>query len=273
MYCGKPAGFLRKYHKECKEKHDRGVEEIKGLLSSFFTEGGDVKEVAEQAGKIAENSYIKKDEYTKLIFENWKSLVEKAFEDGILAEEEEKRLRAIIEGFNLEDPEVLNSRAYTLITKGAFLRELLAGQLPQNLPDKALLPFNFQKSEQPLWVFNDVDYYEMVTHKKYSGGYSGFSVKIAKGLYWRVGGFRGKPVVTQELQKIDTGTMVITNKHIYFGGQNKIFRVRLDRIVAFEPFEDGIGIQRDAKTAHPQYFVTGDGWFTYNLARNAGNVG
>lgn len=38
------------------------------------------------------------------------------------------------------------------------------------------------------------------------------------------------------------------------------------------PFEDGVGIHRDAQTAKPQIFLTGDGWFTYNLLANAANV-
>ena len=36
----------------------------------------------------------------------------------------------------------------------------------------------------------------------------------------------------------------------------------------FEPFSDRFGIMRDAQTAKPQVFKTGDGWFAYNLAVN-----
>ena len=43
---------------------------------------------------------------------------------------------------------------------------------------------------------------------------------------------------------------------------------RHERIVSFTPYTDGIGVQRDALTAKPQSFVTGDGWFTYNLVTN-----
>ena len=50
------------------------------------------------------------------------------------------------------------------------------------------------------------------------------------------------------------------------------FRVRYDRIVDFEPFSDGFGIMRDAQTAKPQSFRTGDGWFAYNLAVNLAQV-
>ena len=49
---------------------------------------------------------------------------------------------------------------------------------------------------------------------------------------------------------------------------DKLGRVRYDWIVDFEPFSDGFGIMRDAQTAKPQSFRTGDGWFAYNLAVN-----
>ena len=44
--------------------------------------------------------------------------------------------------------------------------------------------------------------------------------------------------------------------------------MRYDKIVAFDPYQDGFGIMRDAQTARPQTFRTADGWFAYNLAVN-----
>ena len=34
------------------------------------------------------------------------------------------------------------------------------------------------------------------------------------------------------------------------------------------PFTGSISVMRDAQTAKPQSFRTGDGWFAYNLAVN-----
>ena len=45
-------------------------------------------------------------------------------------------------------------------------------------------------------------------------------------------------------------------------------RLRYDRIMDSKPFSDGFEIMRDAQTAKPQAFKTGDGWFAYNLAVN-----
>ena len=44
--------------------------------------------------------------------------------------------------------------------------------------------------------------------------------------------------------------------------------MRYDRIVSFDPYDDGFGIMRDAQSAKPQTFRTGDGWFAYNLVVN-----
>ena len=69
---------------------------------------------------------------------------------------------------------------------------------------------------------------------------------------------------------VDTGLLAVTDKHIYFHGSRKAFRVRFDKIVSFDQFSDGFGIMRDAQTAKPQPFRTGNGWFGYNLATNFG---
>ena len=69
--------------------------------------------------------------------------------------------------------------------------------------------------------------------------------------------------------KADTGLLGLTTKQVYFASSRKKSRVRYDRIVSFDPYEDGLGIKRDTQT-----FVTGDDWFVFNLATNlAQNMG
>ena len=71
-----------------------------------------------------------------------------------------------------------------------------------------------------------------------------------------------------DTSQADTGLLGITDRHMYFHGPVKSFRVKYDKVVSFQPFSDGIGFQRDAASAKPQGFVTGDGWFIYNLITN-----
>jgi hypothetical protein len=48
--------------------------------------------------------------------------------------------------------------------------------------------------------------------------------------------------------------------------------VRYDRIVSFDPYDDGFGIMREAQSAKRQSFRAGDGWFVYNLATNLAQI-
>ena len=89
----------------------------------------------------------------------------------------------------------------------------------------------------------------------------GVSIRVARGLYYNPRQFRSRPIEWEETVHADTGLLGLTTKHVYFAGPKKKFRVRYDRIVAFEPYNDGFGIMRDAQTARPQTFRTGDGWF------------
>ena len=158
------------------------------------------------------------------------------------------------------------------MVKGAIIRELLNGTIPQRLNVHGDLFFKFQKTEKLIWLFPEVKYYEDRKRREYKGGHHGVSIRLAKGLYYRVGTFKRHPVETTETVAVGSGPLAITNRHLYFAGSEKTFRIRHDKIVSVQPYEDGVGVQRDAQTAMPQLFITGDGWFTYNLLMNVSNV-
>ena len=69
----------------------------------------------------------------------------------------------------------------------------------------------------------------------------------------------GRRVENEYLETVDCGTVVLTNKHIYFEGEDKErFRVRLDKLVSVEPLADGLQFQRDGARARPEAFVSYD---------------
>jgi hypothetical protein len=202
-----------------------------------------------------------------LVIEEWERSVERAFDDGILTEEEQENLGEIKDALRLSQKDLDRHGAYTKVIKGAVLRDLLNGVIPQRLYVEGSLPFNLQRNETLVWVFPGVEYLEQKTRSRYVGGSQGASVRICKGVYWRVGAFRGQSIPYMETTSYP-GHFGVTTKHLYFAGAGKSFRVRYDKIVSWEPYSDGIRIVRDAANAKPQSFVTGDGWFTYNLVVN-----
>lgn len=267
-HCGKPAGLLRSVHKECQAKHDSGKAEIVSLVKTAAHDTSITGSLKTASEGIAEKHFIRRSDVPSVVIGGWEKAVADVFEDGILTEEEESNLVDIQKHFGFDQNDLDKNGAYTKVVKGVVLRELLNGKLPEKFTVKGNLPFNLQKDEKLVWLFQGVQYYEQKTRRHYEGGSHGVSIRVAKGLYFRTSGFRAHPVETTENVHVGTGVLALTNKNLYFSGGAKSFRVAYKKIVSFEPYSDGIGIQRDATTAKPQTFITGDGWFTYNLAMN-----
>jgi len=218
------------------------------------------------------DAFVTADEQRAAVLAGFDRAVDHLLDDGELDEDEERSLTAFQTEFALADAEADGSGAATRLARARVLRDLMNGKLPEPPAARDDVPFNLQKSEQLIWLFEDVRYYQDKKRREYVGGSTGVSVRIARGVYWRVGGFRGRPVEKHETVHVDTGLLGVTTKHVYFHGARESFRIRHDRIVSYTPHDDGVGVMRDVANARRQIFLTGDGWFTYNLLRNADEV-
>jgi hypothetical protein len=266
-YCGKAAGIFRARHSECADKHELALRRLSEVVRESAVGRASADDV-EQAVDSAKSAFAKEAEIRRELVAGWEGAVDQFLEDDVLEETEEKQLVAFQQSYRLTQEELDENGAYSRIEKSAVLRELVNGTIPEGVRVEGILPFNFQKGEQTVWVFPNVEYLEDRTRREYVGGSHGVSVRIAKGVYYRTSSFRGHPVERTERTLVDEGILAVTNKHIYFGGPRKSFRIRHDKIVTHMPFTDGVGVVRDALTAKPQVFVTGDGWFSYNLLVN-----
>ncbi|MBT9133980.1 MAG: hypothetical protein DDT38_00706 [Firmicutes bacterium] len=267
-HCLKPAGFLRSVHRECQEKHNAGRAEILSLVRKTLKEHSALAGLRATTTQMAAESFVDAASTRALVVEGYTQAVEDALADGLLSDEEEDNL-VLLEGeFSLTQTELDQKGAYTKVVQAHVLRELANGKLPDKFNVTGSLPFNMQRDEKLVWLFQQVSYYEQKTRRHIEGRSSGVSIRVARGVYYRTGAFRGHPVETTVNEHIATGVLAFTTKHVYFASPQKSFRIPYAKIVAFTPYSDGIGLQRDAMTAKPQVFVLGDGWFVYNLAMN-----
>ena len=272
QYCGKSAGWFRDKHKDCDTKYKNACGQIVTLAQETFGSNGDLDALRSKARALAAESFVPESNLRDLFISGFEGAVQRVLEDNLLTVDEEKALDRVKDYFGWSQDDLDRNGAYTNVAKGAVLREVLQGKLPTNFKTDGPLPLNFQKDEQLVWGFGPVKYFEVRTRRSYAGGYQGMSIRVARGVYYRMGAFRGHPVDTTEMVQVDTGILVLTQKHLYFTGPLKSFRIRYDKIVSFSPYSDGVGVQKDAATAKPQAFLTGDGWFTYNLVTNLAHL-
>jgi hypothetical protein len=266
--CGQDAGILRKRHKECESRHAEGVANIIALACDAALAKITVDALPGRAKQMADNASISQANLTGLYANGFERAVQSVLQDGVMTEQEEEQLEAFMKALGLGQKELDALGAYTTMVKAGILREVLEGKLPERINVFGDMPFNFQKGEKLIWLFQDVTYCEPRTTTRYLGSYQGVSIRVAKGLYYRTGAFQGNPVPTTQTVPVDTGVLGITNKHLYFSGSKKSFRSAYNKIMAITPYTDGVGIQKDVSSAKPQIFITADGWFTYNLVSN-----
>jgi hypothetical protein len=103
-----------------------------------------------------------------------------------------------------------------------------------------------QKGESCFIQISNVYWYEPRTVRQRVGhtGYSA-SIKIAKGFYLKSSSYKPSYYTREELRLIDYGTLYLTNKRIILIGQTKNSNIRLEKILQFAPYGDGVEIGKD----------------------------
>lgn len=279
VHCGKPAGLFRSSHPTCaQEKREalakaaseqRQKEHLRAAIEADVHKAMLANTpAAELDMKLAEHSerlWLTTDERIDIVARGWIHCVDAALEDGILTDDEIQHLEALITRFNLPAEKLQTNNAISRLGEAVVLRSVMEGDPKFIDPPSGL---NLRKGEGVVWVFYNVDFLEDRVRRKTVGGSQGMSFRIAKGVYYRVGGFKAESVATTERVLVDNGYLAVTNAALYFVSATKSVRVPYNKIVSFDQFKNAIGIMRDAQTAKPQIFVTGDGWFSYNLIVN-----
>ena len=269
-YCGKKSGFLKKEHPECRSNRFNAKYEIIDNVTEAIIQSLDFDNLTNEINVIAEKNYLKQDEIPNLIVEGFDNAIDSFLDDGILTEDEENKINIFLSYYNFEQKIIDKNGSLQRVVKTSILKEILDGKIP-NLPkmnDRDNLPFMLQKAESIIWLFENVDYYQQITKTVYEGRTQGVSFKIAKGIYYRTGAFKGRPVRLDEMKHLATGSVALTNKNIYFASALKNLRIPYNKIITIDQYEDGIGLQKDGANTKPQVFKGLDGWFTYNLISN-----
>lgn len=130
--------------------------------------------------------------------------------------------------------------------------QLQTGPLPVITP----APLALQRGEVCHWLEPDSSYIEEKTERVRVSGSHGVSVRIAKGVTYRVGASRGYSYPVTYNAVADVGTLAITSKRLAFMGSRRSFSIAYPKLLTYNVFENAIQVQRDGLTAKPQAFTT-----------------
>ena len=156
----------------------------------------------------------------------------------------------------------LNGEEWSRIAKGGisddvqrkedieyWLTQLKTGNIPMSMKQEGS-PIILKKKEKLYVTLANISLSEPRAVR--TGGYGGPTVRLAKGLSFRLGGFKAES--HEELRNIDQGTFTLTDKRIVFSGSKKTINVNLNKVISINPYSDGISITREG-SSKTQYFL------------------
>ena len=173
---------------------------------------------------------------SKFADQGFRGLVERLLDDDLITQDEEDELFAAGAAIGV-DNDVLNARFPDLVQ-----RIVIAGANADRLaviPDPHLMVKRGEQvhMELPARLMKEV------VHREFRGGSSGVSFKVAPGVRFRTGGFRGRSVITgTSIEPADTGLLSVTSQRTVFQGSRKTQECRYDKLVGMDPYVDGVRI-------------------------------
>ena len=117
-----------------------------------------------------------------------------------------------------------------------WLETLRAGRSNIPPPPNVIL----RDGELVFLVTSGVAVEEKVVRREYAGGSRGVSIRVAKGVSFRVGNSRGHSVPISELVPISEGQLIITSLRVIFQGNPKSFADPVEKLIDIGPGVDGL---------------------------------
>lgn len=78
--------------------------------------------------------------------------------------------------------------------------------------------------------------------RQWQGGMQGVSFRVMRGVYYRVGGTRGRSYNRSVIEPDDRGKLSLSDRRMLFVGQRRTIDVPLAKIASIQPFTDGLQV-------------------------------
>lgn len=155
------------------------------------------------------------------------------------------------------------------ISQMTIIANIQKGIMPSN---QVQVPVILAKNESVLWTYNGVAMFEEKITKEWEGRTGGVNVRIIKGVSYRIGRMRGRPVEHSSMVQLGTGTLYVTNKNLIFNSPLKGLKIPYSKIVGITPYSDGLEIQRDGTNVKRLTAQGFEPWFIMNLLSHISNL-
>lgn len=268
-YCGIDAGFFKSKHNECEASYLLASTKLTKMLLAAFKNFTDFYTIDTQIKNTIKENSIAEEALQNIYVQALDQAILHYLDDGLISVDESRTVARFQQYTGLPQQVLNANKSLEKVVQAGIIQQVMNGVVPTPaITIQGGLPFLLQKNEKIIWIFRNVAYYQQKTRREMRGRTQGMSFRVMKGVYYRVGGFKGTPIETTHNEYIDTGVVGLTDKHLYFSSSRKSFKLPYSKIIDIQSYSDGIGLQKEGATAQPLTLKGVDSWFVYNLITN-----
>ena len=198
------------------------------------------------------------------------SLINSVLADNYFSEEEERELTRLCELTGGLNTQFVKNADLAELTRARLVRNLLIGKVAPVFTANNF-PIVLQKNEILIWGANNVEFITTKTERQFVAGSRGFNVRIAKGIYYRVGNSRGHTESKEVLDNLGKGFLVVSNKHIFINATKLNKKIPLSKLISVTPYRGEVEICCEGNRGRPIYVKVPDSQFWANVIGNAQN--
>jgi hypothetical protein len=230
--------------KDVKEIEEDVVKKVYGeTLNEFLKDDKISKSEKEILKELEKNLTIKQsvlqEIYNKKVSNIYQNYLDKTISDERLSPDEEKQLKVLADNLNIKKINMAEQTKH-LLDKYKLFWKIDNGDIPN-----VDVQISLQKNETCHFKTN-INLFELrrITRRINYGGPT-LRLKIMKGVYYRAGSL-GIQIVSQDVMThVDSGNLFLTNKRIIFIGSKKNTTIRLNKVLDFECFKNGVSISKE----------------------------
>lgn len=252
-YCGKPAGWFRSYHAECRsidieqriakqKKAEETSLAMRSLAAADAQSGGTNNHLEDELASLAAGAGLTDDSIREALIAGFEEAASGFTAHYHLTAEDEVLLTGYGHTHKLTTEELDRRGTWTRLGKLAVLRDVADGKIPDRVQVSGNFPFVLNASEKIVWLFNDA----RVLKQKTTRGQT----------FWVIA---------------DQGILAISSENLLFSGPRVTARISLHQIVTLIEGKDGFTAGKGS-AQKPFVLITGDGHFSTNLVRGLAEI-
>lgn len=245
---------------------------FQGYVVDFFAKGVPMSQIQISTASVMSvlplNARQREDAYYSVL----NKAADKFMQDGMLTDSEQRQLESYTSTLGIDLnllPMQYQSESLERIGQAMILKDLQQGVLPKN---PLTVPVMLGKGEVALWEYGGVTMYQEKITREYAGRSHGMSYRICKGLTYRTGSFKGRPVERSSMDSVGIGSLVITNKNLFFHCATASVKIPFSKLVGVTPYSDGLEVHKDEAKPKRRVFQGFDAWFVMNVLNLVNNI-